>query len=95
MIHGGADSGRVFDADVIETTFARAPQKGDGGDALSLEQVIGAVIGDDAPIAGLFACGELVGGVFFNGYPGGSGLTSGTVFGRRAGYGAAAYVRGA
>lgn len=41
-----------------------------------------------APIKGLYACGELVGGVFFNGYPGGSGLTSGAVFGRRAGYGA-------
>jgi len=40
-------------------------------------------------ITGLFACGELVGGVFFNGYPGGSGLTSGLVFGRQAGYGAA------
>ena len=40
-------------------------------------------------IKGLFACGELVGGVFYNGYPGGSGLTSGLVFGRRAGYGAA------
>jgi tricarballylate dehydrogenase len=39
------------------------------------------------PINGLFACGELVGGVFFNGYPGGSGLTSGAVFGRMAGYG--------
>ena len=42
----------------------------------------------DNPIKGLFACGELVGGVFFNGYPGGSGLTSGAVFGRIAGYGA-------
>ena len=41
------------------------------------------------PIVGLYACGELVGGVFFNGYPGGSGLTSGAVFGRIAGYGAA------
>lgn len=50
----------------------------------------GAVLDEnDAPIAGLFACGELVGGVFFAGYPGGSGLTSGAVFGRRAGYGAA------
>ena len=44
---------------------------------------------DNAPIPGLYACGELVGGVFFAGYPGGSGLTSGAVFGRRAGYGAA------
>ena len=41
----------------------------------------------DNPIKGLYACGELVGGVFFNGYPGGSGLTSGAVFGRMAGYG--------
>jgi tricarballylate dehydrogenase len=48
---------------------------------------------DDAPIPGLFACGELVGGVFFNGYPGGSGLTSGAVFGRSAGYGAAALAQ--
>lgn len=39
-------------------------------------------------ISGLFACGELVGGVFYGGYPGGSGLTSGAVFGRRAGHGA-------
>lgn len=45
-------------------------------------------------IPGLFACGEMVGGVFFNGYPGGAGLTSGAVFGRRAGYGAAAFAGG-
>ncbi len=43
----------------------------------------------NTPINGLFACGEMVGGVFFGGYPGGSGLTSGTVFGRQAGIGAA------
>lgn len=50
----------------------------------------GAVLkADGSPISGLFACGELVGGVFFGGYPGGSGLTSGAVFGRRAGQGAA------
>lgn len=36
-------------------------------------------------IYGLFACGEIVGGVFLAGYPGGSGLTSGAVFGRIAG----------
>ena len=44
---------------------------------------------NDNHIKGLFACGELVGGIFFNGYPGGSGLTSGAVFGRMAGYGSA------
>lgn len=47
---------------------------------------------DGAAIDGLYACGEMVGGVFFNGYPGGSGLTSGAVFGRRAGYGAARHL---
>lgn len=45
---------------------------------------------DGTAILGLHACGELVGGVFYAGYPGGSGLTSGAVFGRRAGRGAAA-----
>jgi tricarballylate dehydrogenase len=37
------------------------------------------------PIPGLFACGELAGGLFSDNYPGGSGLTAGLVFGRRAG----------
>ena len=37
------------------------------------------------PISGLYAAGELVGGLFYHNYPGGSGLTSGAVFGRRAG----------
>ena len=38
-----------------------------------------------APIKGLYCCGELLGGLFFSNYPGGSGLTAGTVFGRIAG----------
>ena len=42
------------------------------------------------PIKGLFAAGEIMGGLFFHNYPGGTGLTAGSVFGRRAGYGAAA-----
>ncbi len=46
---------------------------------------------NDRPINGLFACGELVGGVFYHGYPGGSGLTSGAVFGRIAGYSASQF----
>lgn len=51
----------------------------------------GRVLTDDADVInGLFACGEILGGVFYAGYPGGSGLTSGAVFGRRAGQGAAA-----
>lgn len=43
-------------------------------------------------IPGLYAAGELVGGLFYYNYPGGSGLTSGTVFGRRAGTSAADYA---
>ncbi len=41
------------------------------------------------PIPGLFAAGELVGGVFFFNYPGGTGLINGSVFGRLAGSSAA------
>lgn len=37
------------------------------------------------PIPGLYACGEMVGGLFYHNYPGGTGLVSGAVFGRIAG----------
>ena len=37
-------------------------------------------------IPGLYAAGEALGGLFWFNYPGGSGLTAGAVFGRRAGY---------
>ena len=37
------------------------------------------------PITGLYAAGECVGGIFYFNYPGGSGLTTGSVFGRLAG----------
>ncbi len=46
-------------------------------------------------IPGLFAAGEMVGGLFYFNYPSGSGLVSGAVFGRRAGTSAARYARGA
>ena len=46
------------------------------------------------PIKGLFCTGELVGGLFFGNYPGGSGLTAGAVFGRKAGREAARVVTG-
>ncbi|MDP2705908.1 MAG: FAD-dependent tricarballylate dehydrogenase TcuA [Burkholderiales bacterium] len=45
------------------------------------------------PIPGLYAAGELVGGIFYHNYPGGTGLTSGAVFGKIAGDGAAAHVK--
>ena len=50
--------------------------------------------GEGNPIANLYAAGELVGGVFYHNYPGGSGLTSGAVFGRLAGASAAADIAG-
>lgn len=44
-------------------------------------------------IPGLFAAGEMVGGIFYHNYPGASGLTSGAVFGRLAGGSAARATR--
>ena len=44
------------------------------------------VIGTDwRPIPGLLACGEMVGGLFYDNYPAGTGLVSGATFGRIAG----------
>jgi tricarballylate dehydrogenase len=44
---------------------------------------------DLIPMPGLFAAGELVGGIFYHNYPGGTGLLNGAVFGRIAGNNAA------
>lgn len=62
----------------------------------------GVLVSDDAqimdvayrPIQGLYACGEIVGGLFHYNYPGGSGLVSGAVFGRIAGASAARAAAG-
>ena len=48
---------------------------------------------DYEPIRGLYAAGELVGGLFYFNYPGSSGLMAGSVFGRIAGSEAAAHAR--
>ena len=45
------------------------------------------------PISGLYAAGEIVGGLFHLNYPGGSGMMSGAVFGRKAGNNAARFAR--
>jgi tricarballylate dehydrogenase len=45
------------------------------------------------PITGLYAAGELVGGIFYHNYPGGTGLTSGAVFGKLAGTSAGQFVK--
>jgi tricarballylate dehydrogenase len=40
---------------------------------------------EDEPMGGLFAAGELVGGLYYFNYPGSTGLMAGAVFGRIAG----------
>jgi tricarballylate dehydrogenase len=47
---------------------------------------------EDAPIPGLYAAGELVGGLFYFNYPGSAGLMAGAVFGRIAGREAGVYA---
>jgi tricarballylate dehydrogenase len=46
----------------------------------------------DKPIPGLYAAGELVGGLFYQNYPGGTGLMNGAVFGRLSGKSAGQYA---
>ena len=48
---------------------------------------------EEVVIPGLYAAGEIVGGLFYHNYPGGAGLMAGAVFGRLAGTSAAADVR--
>ena len=48
---------------------------------------------ENRTIPGLYAAGELVGGLFYYNYPGGTGLMAGAVFGRLAGTEAAKYAR--
>ena len=47
---------------------------------------------EDYAIPGLYAAGELTGGLFYHNYPGGSGLMAGAVFGKIAGGEAARYA---
>ncbi len=47
---------------------------------------------DSARILGLYAAGEITGGIFYHNYPSGSGLMLGAVFGRIAGSRAAAFA---
>lgn len=47
----------------------------------------------DESIPGLYAAGELVGGLFYFNYPGGTGLMAGAVFGKIAGASAAKFAK--
>jgi tricarballylate dehydrogenase len=46
------------------------------------------------PAPGLYAAGEIVGSLFYHNYASGTGLMSGTVFGRSAGGNAAGHAKG-
>ena len=47
---------------------------------------------EERTMPGLYAAGELQGGLFYHNYPGGTGLMAGAVFGRTAGKSAAQYA---
>ena len=63
-----------------------------GGLAINPESAV-VLREDGSEIEGLHCVGEMVGGLFWGNYPGGSGLTAGGVFGRRAGSHAATRVQ--
>ena len=61
-----------------------------GGVNISSKAAVQSVAGADIP--GLYAAGEMVGGLFYFNYPSGTGLVSGAVFGKIAGTEAGAYA---
>lgn len=57
---------------------------------LAIDPETGGVLSESGEvIRGLFCTGEMIGDLYYNNYPGGSGLTAGTVFGMKAGRAAA------
>ncbi|OGA52956.1 MAG: tricarballylate dehydrogenase [Betaproteobacteria bacterium RIFCSPLOWO2_12_FULL_62_58] len=62
-----------------------------GGVKVSPSTAVESMSGKHIP--GLYAAGEMVGGLFYFNYPSGTGLVSGAVFGRIAGTEAAGYAR--
>ena len=56
---------------------------------LKIDETAAVLDTGDRPIPGLYAAGELVGGIFYGNYLGGAGLMSGSVFGRLSGRSAA------
>lgn len=54
-----------------------------GGEATDLSARV--LNREGRPMPGLYAAGEMVGGLFFHNYPGGAGLPRGAIFGRTAG----------
>jgi succinate dehydrogenase/fumarate reductase flavoprotein subunit len=62
---------------------------------LAIDPDTSGVLEDESgkPIPGLYCTGEMVGGLWYDNYPGGSGLTAGAVFGRIAGKEAGGRIR--
>ena len=60
---------------------------------LKIDELARVIDINDNAIPSLYAAGELVGGLFYDNYPGGSGLMAGAVFGRIAGANAAGRER--
>jgi tricarballylate dehydrogenase len=58
---------------------------------LKIDRAARVIDADGHVIPGLYAAGERVGGLFYNNYPGGSGLMAGAVFGKIAGESAGAF----
>ena len=61
-----------------------------GGIRVSTDAAVQSVA--ERAIPGLYAAGEMVGGLFYFNYPSGTGLVSGAVFGRIAGTQAAGHA---
>lgn len=62
-----------------------------GGLKIDTEAQVQSLFGN--PIPGLFAAGEIAGGLFYHNYASGTGLMSGATFGRQAGKNAARYCQ--
>lgn len=60
---------------------------------LKIDEAAGVEHRNGASIPGLYAAGEIVGGLFYHNYPGGTGLTAGSVFGKIAGESAARHAQ--
>jgi tricarballylate dehydrogenase len=81
---------RYNEAVQAEIPFNPNVKDGRGTDGITPRKSNWANVLDTPPFeAYQITCGELVGGLFYFNYPGGSGLTAGAVFGRIAGVGAA------
>ena len=97
--------GNFFDTNVLLYVASGDPAKADraeeliGAGGIISVQVLNEITNNAEvedtsghPIPGLYAAGEIAGGLFYHNYASGTGLMSGAVFGRIAGRSAAAHA---